>query len=165
MLADQQKTLRNTVIAATLVVLLLAQRYAGFMLIFVSIPMLLWIPYSIYDAITKPDRRRLQVLRILAWLAVISMVGVIHYIRHELTRQNANEIVAAINDYTIRNKRCSAKIEELGITRKELTDKLGSWSYYECKDEKQIFFYGVTYIVFDAYRYDFSNRKWVYQSS
>ena len=132
---------------------------------FVGFPLIFWLPYSIYVAVSNPDRRRTQLIRITIWFGAVFLVLAINYARHMLIRHNADDLVATINALTVKNGRCPANIGELGISRETLKDKLGFWSHYICEDGKPSLFYGVPFIIYDTYRYDFDKHVWIYRSS
>ena len=157
-----RENLTGTIVTAGICVALTAWPGFGFGIFFVILPLLFWIPYTIHAAITVPETRRVQTTRILIWLGAVSLVGGIHYVRAEAVRHNADEIVARIDAFSARNGRCAADIDELGLSRAELTKKLDSFAFYICKDGKPFLTYLGTFEAFSRYHYDFENRTWVY---
>lgn len=160
---EHKKQILSSLLAAALVMFVLCQAHAGFAVVFVLLIQFIWLPYSIVIAIAEPKIRRLQLTRVAIWVGAVAIIVAVHYIRHEVTRRNANEIVASINNYTAQHGHCPATTDDIGITREELKSKLGFWSYYECKGGKQTFFYGVTYAPFETYDYDFAGGTWDHQ--
>lgn len=161
MTLEFRKKLVPTLLAAAIMALILGQSHAGFMLLFVAMALLAWIPYSAYVMFRKPDIRALQLARISIWLFAVVLVAGIHYLRHETTRRNANEIVASIKLFSAAHGRCPATLDEVGISPQQLKEKLGK-SGYECRDGKPFIFYAATYIVFDTYSYNFAANQWEY---
>jgi hypothetical protein len=158
-----KKKIFPTLLTAGLMVFILGQNHAGFMLYVVVVPLLIWIPYSVYLMFRRPDVRASQLARVTIWMVAIALVAGIHYIRHKTTRQNADEIVAAINNFSTTHGRCPETIDEIGINQQQLMEKLGL-SGYACKDGNPRLFYAVTYVVFDTYDYDFGSGAWKYDA-
>ena len=152
----------TALIGAALVVLVMAPRHAGFMLYIVVLAMVFWLPYSAYVIVRRPQYRRLQIALVAIWLVAVALVAGIHYVRHQTTRRDAQEIAIAIQSFIATRGRCPTSLEEIGISQRQLSDKLGI-SSYQCVDGKPSFFYSATYIVFDIYDYDFNTGSWVYR--
>jgi hypothetical protein len=163
MAKELKKKIYSSLLAAALMVLILGQRHAGFMLYVVVLPLLIWLPYSAFVIVKKPDVRASQLARVSIWIVAIALVAGIHYIRHKTTRHNADEIVAAINNFLTTHGRCPTTIDEIGIDQQQLKKKLGL-SGYACEDGKPQLFYAVTYMAFDTYHYDFGSGVWKYDA-
>lgn len=159
---EHRRKVLSSLIAAALVVFIFCQEHAGIGLVLFIPILIIWLPYSIFVSVAKPQRRGLQFTQMAIWIGAVAIIAAVQYVRHEVTRRNANEIAAAINRYSAQHGHCPATIEDIGITRDQLREKLGL-SYYQCKGGKQTLFYAVTYTVFDTYDYDFSKGTWNYQ--
>ena len=159
-----RKKLYSTIAAAALMALILGQRHAGFMLYLAIIPLAIWIPYSVVVMVRKPERRLLQLALVSCWVLAVLLVAGIHYFRHEATRRNADDIVAAIKEFKTKRGSYPLTLDEVGIGRTALKDKLGSFSGYN-RDVvgTPALFYAATWIVFDTYEYDFRTDSWVYR--
>lgn len=150
----------SSLLAAALLVLLFGQRGMGFMVLFVVLALLIWIPYSAYVVMTKPAIRTSQLARVCIWMLVVPLVYGIHYIRDEITRHNADEMVAAINSFSRTHGHYPPTIEEIGINRQRLKDKLGIPSGYFFHDGNPSFFYPGTFTPFALCDYDFQTSRW-----
>jgi branched-subunit amino acid transport protein AzlD len=159
MAKETKKNYFVTLLWASLFVFILGQNYSGFMLIFVIIALLIWVPYSAYVVVRNPDGRRFYFIRLSIWIFAILLVAGIHYIRHINTRHNADEIVTAIISFSTTHGHCPKSLDEIGINRARLKDKLGMSSYI-CADEKPHLSYGATYVPFNMYSYDFESKDW-----
>lgn len=156
-----KKKIYASLLAAGLMVLILGQKHAGFMLYVIVLPLLIWIPYSAYVMVRKPDIRALQLARVSIWIVAIALVAGIHYIRHNTTRHSAEEIVSAIDKFSAMHGHCPANLDEVGISSEQLRKKLGM-SGYSCDEGTPHLFYAATYIVYDTYHYDFKRGSWEY---
>ena len=113
-----RKKLYSTMAAAALMALILGQRHAGFMLYIAIIPLAIWIPYSVFVMVRKPERRLLQLALVSSWVLAVLLVAGTHYFRHEATRRNAEEIVAAIKDFKTKRGSYPLTLDEVGIGRR-----------------------------------------------
>jgi energy-coupling factor transporter transmembrane protein EcfT len=155
----QLRAIRSTLIAVPVMILLLAPRHLGFMLLFVAIPLVPWFLYSLYIIATQPTRRALQGSKVGVWMVgVLTVIG-IHVYYHVSTRDNANEIVSAIQIYVKEHGSCPPAIEAIGMSQAQLRSELGYAGYY-CQSGKPKLFYGSTYVPFEQESYDFDNSQW-----
>jgi hypothetical protein len=151
--------IHSSLLAAALLVFVLGQRGAGFMVFFVAFALLIWIPYSAYVMVKKPEIRASQLARLCIWVLVVPLLFGIHYIRQKITRRHADEIVAAIDGYSRTHGHYPATLEEIGISRKRLKDRLG-FSAYFFNAGKPDFFYHGTFTPYAMCRYDFNAGAW-----
>jgi len=149
-----------TLLAAGLSVLLFAQKFLGFMVIFVALALLVWIPYSAYVAITKPDIRTSQLVRVLIWMLVVPVVFGIHHLRQERMRRDADKLVARIDEYLRTHGHYPATVDEIGMSRPQVKSMLGSPSGYFLLNGRPSLFYPATFAPFAACSYDFKAAKW-----
>ncbi len=156
---EHKRQILSPLLGAALVAFVLCQRHAGIGLGLVLPLLIIWLPYSIFVSVFHPQRRPLQLAQMAIWTGAVVTIVSVHYVRHVVTRHNADEIVTTINKYTAQHGHCPATTDDIGITRQELKAKLGL-SYYECKDGKQTFVYGVTYMPYDTYSYNFAKATW-----
>jgi hypothetical protein len=156
---DHRKQLAPTLILAGVLTFLFSQKAAGFMVYFLIFALLILIPLRISLARKMPVTRPLQFARIAVWISAVVLIIAVHAFRAETLRHHADEILAQIDAFAASHGRCAANIEELGLSRSELSDKLG-YADYRCADGKQVFFYGATFVIFSTYHYDFKLRAW-----
>jgi hypothetical protein len=154
---------RKILITATLALFfgwLFSANGMGLGVMYVIIPNLILIPRRLYRASRFPGERKLQYARVLIWLATIGIIFLVHSLREDIHRKNANEIVARIDDYSTRHGHCPARIEDTGMSTAEFRGKLGSPSYYLCDDNAQVLVYATSFMVFERRVYDFRKRSW-----
>jgi len=84
----------------------------------------------------------------------------IHHYRHETTRRNADEMVAAVEAFHRANGRYPAALDEVGIDREQVKDRLGSMSGYFVQKGKPHLGYPDTFTPFGYCGYDFDKRAW-----
>lgn len=152
-----------TFISATVFSLVLCQRHAGFLIIFFVIPFLIWLFYSFYIAIKNPILKSWIISRIVTWCVAFLLVFIVHLHYHQATREYANKVAALILQYKENHGTYPIDLEQLGIEKSELRRNLGM-GRYSLNESKPSLFYGVTYIAFDVYVYNFESKSWEYQS-
>lgn len=156
--------IKKAVVGCAIMLLVTMPTHAGFILVF-YIPFIviatLWNTYLIY---TKPTQRRVRLIKVALWLVCFNIVFTSHAYRHTETRTAANQIIEKIEQFHTLNNRYPVNLDEVGITRRELRDKLGM-AVYRAADNDPSLFYAVTYMIYDTYRYNFKTKRWEYQSS
>ncbi len=123
--------------------------------------MMVWLPYSAIVMILKSEQRRAQLTRVAIWGGAVALAGGIHYVRHQAVMKYANEISAAVAQYTAAHGHCPAMLDEIGVSREQLQDELGR-AYYQCKGERPALSFRDSYDGFDSYSYDFAAKAWVF---
>lgn len=78
-----------------------------------------------------------------------------------MVRADAGEYVSKIERFHKINHRYPADLEEAGISKSELSSRLGL-SGYLLKDGNPNFFYAATYIPFDVWSFNFAKQEWAY---
>ncbi len=159
---EDGRKLAATLLAAGVVTWAMAQPGFGFTAWLLALVLMFAIPHRIIQAVRVPATRPLQVARIGIWLAALALVTTVHYERSEASRRAADEVLAKITAFSARHGRCAANLREVGLTQKELSEKIGTWSYYVCEHGRRHFFYRATFLYFAIYRYDFAARSWQY---
>ena len=158
---DHKKQFYKTLVSGVLMALILAQPHVGFMIYIFALPLLIWFIYSTYVSLTKPDRRKWQLIRMSVWIISVLVILGIHYSRRESTRHYADYIVAAINKFELEQGTYPDNIEMIGVSRQQLKEKLGLSGYSYVKGKPDLF-YADTFIVFQTHHYDFLKDTWVY---
>ncbi len=161
-----QKEFISLLLGAGFFTLFHSARHVGFILIFTGIPVLIWVLFSLGILYKSQWRDRGRLIKICVWItALVVSIGA-HLLLHHVTRNNANEVVAAVEKFAKEQGRYPKTIDEVGITKPQLADKLGNMARYRVNDAGQpILIYMVTFIVFDSYQYDFQKAAWRYRSS
>ena len=154
------REIRLPLLEAAVAVVVLGQRGLGFTVIFVVLGLLVWIPYSLYRMAKKPEQKRWRLAVMGIWLLVAPLVYGVHAWRHETTRRNADRMVAAIEAFHRTNGRFPATLDEIGIDREQVKDKLGSMSGYLLDKGKPHLGYPDTFTPFGYCSYDFEKRAW-----
>ncbi|MDD4963687.1 MAG: hypothetical protein PHI11_07200 [Gallionella sp.] len=158
-----KRKIYSSLLLAAVTVLLVAQSGAGFVLLLLFWPLFIWASYSAYIILFVPEGRTNQLIRVMIWVVAVALMVGIHHLRYVTTRQNADAIVATIHRYAVTHGKYPATLDEVGINRQQLRDKLG-WSGYYCETGTPRFFYKGTYLPFESYHYDFSQNVWKHRS-
>ena len=157
------KSLRTSIFAALVIAFFGAQRHVGPILFLFILIWLLWLPYSAYLIFLKPQRRKLQVLRIVLWVGTAVLIAGIHHIRFNSDRAAADEIAAGIISYSVAHGKYPSSLAEAGLSQDALRF-ISPRSLYKLDDQgKPILFYESSFMAFDTISYDFETRTWVYQ--
>lgn len=159
---SNKKKFIRTLASSVLLAFLLAQPHAGFMIYLFTLPLLIWLIYSIYVVFTKPDDRKWQLARMAVWIVSSMVILVVHNELKQTTRLYADDTVAAINKYKLEHGAYPDNIEMIGMNKKQLEEKLGRPSGYYYLKGKPDLYYADTFIVFQTHHYDFQKSTWVY---
>ncbi|MGA8049635.1 MAG: hypothetical protein WCA09_05600 [Burkholderiales bacterium] len=157
---EPKKKIRSSLLAAAIVVFIVGMPGSGFMVFLVALPLLVWIPCSVYVMITKPEMRTNQLIRVGIWVLVVPLLYGIHYFRQVTTRRNADEIVAEVNGFSRMHGRYPLTLDEIGISRKKLKEKLG-FSGYLIYTGKPRLWYHTTMTPFGMCDYHFETGSWI----
>ena len=164
-LSDSSKRkIYSTTAIATLMALIVGQAKAAFLLVVLILPLSVWLAYSIYVTLRQPYARLAQIICVAVWVGALGIVLLIHYVRHESARADADEIVKAIVESTTAHKHCPVDLSNLVVQRPQLSERLRADFVYSCINGKPRFFYSATFTVFDTYEYDFHDQTWRYRS-
>lgn len=109
------------------------------------------------------NERKTRGVTLAVWMAAIFVILAVNYYQYGYTRDSANDVVAKIAKYHQANGSYPSSLDALGYDSKSLKSRLGMYGYHN-KDGHPLFYYGVPYIVFDSYRYDFDSKQWVYSA-
>lgn len=151
----------GTAMGCALMLLVTLPRYGGFLLGFFMlfmVPLLLYSGIRMYRHNNELEMRR---RKLAIWLAAIFVTLAVNGYRYSSTRDAANNVVAEIVKYHENNGTYPINLEALGYDGKSLKSNLGMYGYHN-KDGQPSFFYGVPFMIFDTYRYDFHSGKWIY---
>lgn len=159
---NQKKQLYITLASSVLLTFFLAHPQAGFMIYMFALPLLIWLIYSIYVVLTKPGRRKWQIIRMAVWVVSFMVVWMVHDKLKQTTRHDADDIVAAINRYKSEHGAYPDNIEMIGVSKKQLEEKLGRPSGYFYDKGKPDLYYADTFIIYQTYFYDFQKNTWVH---
>jgi hypothetical protein len=149
---------------ASIVVLIAGQAHLGFLFVLVFFPLGLWLTYATYVFITQPYQRQTTAIAVAIWLMAVALLGVIHLVRHNNARVDADAAVVALRDSMASSKRCPAKLDDLNLKRTGIPVKLRAEFVYVCEANKPRFAYFATFTILDSYSYDFVAQRWRYQS-
>jgi hypothetical protein len=149
--------LLRTAISALVLGTLFSMKMAAVGLGYIAVFLIFWLPYSLYLIIRKPERRKVQSYKIGIWFLMIAMVLTIHQVRKVVTRNYADSVVLKIERFQQGQGRYPDSLEEVGISRAELKDKL-SLAHYSNKPQ---FYYPDTVMIFHMWAYDFGRHDWV----
>ena len=159
-----KRQIYSSTIIAVILVLTLGQPHAGFLVLALMMPFAVWLTYSAFIIVKRPYARAGQLICVFVWMVAIALVSGIHYVWHDATRRDANEIVLAIREFSVAYGRCPQSLDVLGLKREQLVEKLGDNFGYTCAERKPKFFYVATFTIFDTFDYDFERGIWKYES-
>jgi hypothetical protein len=125
-------------------------------LVYVAIFLIFWLPYSLYMIVRKPERRKVQSIKIGIWFLMIAIVLTIHQVRKVDTRNYAGSVVLKIEQFHQNQGRYPDSLDQIGISQAELKDKL-SLPHYSNKPQ---FYYADTVTIFHLWTYDFGRHEW-----
>jgi len=159
------KTYKTTAILCCLLAIITMPVHAGFILIFLVPVFAVWILKSLVLMWRSPPLRRIQLTKLIIWSVLLCSIVSLHWFYAYSTRKNADEIIVALNKFAEENHRYPTNIEEIRMTPAKLKNKLGFAGYCLNENHQPKFYYGVTYIPFDTYSYDFTSKSWKYRAT
>lgn len=108
-------------------------------------------------------RKKINIKEILIKTLIILMsyifIGVVHTIRSENARYNANIVVSQIKAYKAKNGKYPPKLSDINVPEKVFGN---GKVYYISEDEKAILYYYSTAIIYAQHSYNFKDDKWEY---
>ena len=158
----QIKTLRPTLIAASVTTFLLCQRHLGFAVLFEAILLTPWAIASLWVGIRNPQQRSIQAAKVGIWLLSIGIVIGVHYFVATQTRADAQKVVEAVLSYHASHGTYPEDIEAVGYTKGDLRSMIGMGGYF-IEEGRPSFFYASTFVPFETDHYDFSKQMWVHR--
>ncbi|WP_431476876.1 hypothetical protein [Massilia eburnea] len=156
---DYVRPFAPNLIACGFVTCLLANRYMGFMIFFLAVPLVPWLFYSIWSVIRKPTIRPPTLVRMGIWLLGVTVILVAHAYMNAEARKEEQRVVGKIEAYIAQHGSCPATLATVGVDKDEVRNVLGM-NAYVCEDGKPMFFYGSTYVPFEMENYDFTQHRW-----
>lgn len=154
--SNSRHPLRGTWISACLLGALCSVHFMATGLVFVAIGLAFWLPYSVFVIVRKPEKRRLQSLKVGIWVLVLAIVLAIHFVRHREARSHADAVVRKIERYRETQGLYPERLEEIGISQADLKEKLVMPHY----SNRPTFYYANTMVAFHMWSYDFSAHQW-----
>jgi hypothetical protein len=138
-----------------------AMPFGGFMLLFVLPFLLAFLIRGAYRARKQPETRRLFYTKVTIWCLLLCVVSALHLYYYSASRAAANEVAHAVEAFKAKNGDFPKDLSEAGIVR---AGRGPIWraAYFNEKGRVDLF-YPATFIVFDTYRYDFAEHKWVFR--
>lgn len=161
---ESKRRIYSATITSVIFVLTVGQGHAGFLFIVAILPLAVWLGWSAFVIVRRPYARLAQFICILIWAIAISLVTAAHYLRHEITRRDADVIVGRIDRFNSENGYCPTSLDAMGFKLIDVEDKLGANFSYSCVDRKPRFSYVATFTIFDTWDYDFDRDRWGYTS-
>lgn len=153
----------GTIISCGVMLLLTVPRHSGFVL---GIFIMGLVPYFLYSGVRVYWYRNelsTRATQLAIWVSAITFAVGVNYYRYTATRSEANDVVAKIEQFHAMHNAYPSSLEDIGYGRSALRKSLGLHAYSNEKG-KPSFFYGVPYIIYDTYQYDFNSRQWVYRA-
>jgi len=161
---QSKRTIYSAVITAVVCVLTIGQAHAGFLFLLLVLPLGAWLGWSAYVIVRRPYARLAQIIALFIWALALGLIVAAHYLRHEMTRRDADRIALTIDRHVLNQGYCAASLAELGFKPEYIEDRLGANYKYACVERKPRFSYVATFTVFDTWDYDFARDRWKYSS-
>lgn len=162
--ATDLKPVLGSLLAAGITTFILSQRHMGEGLAVVAVIFIPWLLFKIYDYVKEPEQRRLLLQKILIWLLAISLITVIHLVRHHYVRTHAQNIADRIQNFADQHGHYPPDLQSIGTSAAQEKAVLGMFYYglpdNKDPDAKPDFFYVATYMHIEVDRYDFAAQRW-----
>lgn len=153
------KRLLPSVILAIFSAYLFSLPWMGLGIGYILLTQAIQIP-ALFRTGNNSSERRLHHARLAVWLAAIVVIALVHAVRDDIHRKNADEIVKRLVAYSASNGRCAVRIEDVGISSSELKHKMGDRAFYTCENGKPFLTYGASFTIYSSWRYDFLRHVW-----
>lgn len=151
---------KKTIILCGLVAIFTAPTHGGFMLLFVVPVFAIWLVYSIFVIWCKPERRRLQIGRLVIWIVVLVSIGCTHWYSATTARRDAEQVTETLFRYKAQHGAFPSNLSQVGIDARSLKKE---WMlHYSITNGKPVLSYATTFTPFETYSYDFYKRAWHY---
>lgn len=148
------------VLAAALAVACFAGSvHAGFALWFVIPFVAPWTIWSLHMAYVEPSSRRVRMAKIFIWIVAIAIVGTQHRSYATAARAEAESAVRAVLAFESANGRYPPSLAEAGFVAADSRWRVG---YGLDERGRPWLSYPATFVVFEAWSYDFSTLKRMY---
>ena len=99
---QSKRTIYSATITAVVCVLTIGQAHAGFLFLLLVLPLGAWLGWSAYVIVRRPYARMAQIISLVVWALAITLIVAAHYLRHEMTRRDADRIALAIDRHVLR---------------------------------------------------------------
>ena len=141
---------------------MLAVQLHGAVVAFVTVPLvLLYLVASIYLLALKRRTVKQLGVTILIIFSAYLVIAITHTIRFKEARNNANSLVAGLNQYKFSHGTYPRSIIELGVSSEQLRRQN---IYYSLSDSGPVLIYMATQVPFDKYFYNFNSSDWEYRA-
>lgn len=139
-------------------------RHGGFLLGLFLIFLVPLFAYSGVRMVKHTNERKLRGIKLAIWMLAIGVVLGVNFYRYSATRDTANDVVSKIVEYRQMHNVYPSSLEAIGYDRRSLSEILGMHGYSNTNGEPA-FFYGVPHQIYDAYKFDFTSKQWVYSEA
>jgi hypothetical protein len=159
---QSKRTIYSATITAVVCVLTIGQAHAGFFFCCWCCP---WghDGWSATSSSVGPTHGW-HIFALFIWALALGLIVAAHFLRHEMTRRDADRIALAIDRHVQNQGYCATSLAELGFKPDDVEERLGSNYKYACVERKPRFSYVATFTVFDTWDYDFVRDRWKYSS-
>jgi len=151
------------ILVACAALVLFCAGVGGAFMIAAAIPFLgVWLPYSSYIIWRRPEKRRLQVIRVGILTATLVGIAALHFYYYTSARAAGDYAERLVSAYRARHGTYPDTLEEAGWT---LGAYGGRWRIVyqgHGADKDPMLMYPVTWVIFDMYDYDFKTGQWEY---
>ncbi|HEY9037280.1 MAG TPA: hypothetical protein VIM96_11280 [Pseudomonadales bacterium] len=162
MLKPSNNPILQTVALCIVCLVFTFPKHMGFILAFAFVFLIPSMFKSAYIVFVKKKGQKQRTIQTALWAVTCTAVIVHHAYLHYTTREFAQEVAVKIHSYKDKNGSYPKDIETIGYTSKDLKPY---WLAYFHNDNDPHLFYAATWIVYDAYTYDFTKGIWALQAS
>jgi predicted PurR-regulated permease PerM len=156
----QNRPALSAVPAAVAFAFVFGQIHFGFMAAFFLPFLLAYFIYCGFIAIRRPLDRKVIAAKAATWACALLAVAITHWYWFVASRADANRVVSAVIGYRNRTGNYPPDDAALGIEIKPLESK---WMLgYHLWHGQPSVLYAATFIIYDAYEFDFDSRTWRY---
>lgn len=149
-----------------LIVASCSPQYAGFMMVPVTLPALLYYVVRFGLAWRNREKRMHYLFAIGVMVAASAVVSTVHVYRHFSSREEADRVVRQVLDFREKQGRFPNDESELvGAALRDRSNSMLRPHYSLQPDGTPVLFYPATFIIYDTWHYDFFGQAWRYVPS
>lgn len=154
------KNYKKIVILWTIIVIFSAQKFCA-ELALLTIPFtLIYLIICVYYLISNKKSIKEIGIKFLIIAFSYSIVAVVHFVRFEEARSNADFVLHKIQAFKSVHGTYPATIIEMGLKNEALRKQR---IFYDNKSNEPVLFYPATQVPFDIYDYNFKRSQWEYR--
>jgi hypothetical protein len=135
--------------------------HAGFMMAMIAPLVLIYQLYQLAMHWKTPEQRRKHLSAIVMIVLACIVVVAARAHHHNKARSIADKVAQEVIQFNASHGRFPVNMAEMGIP--DFPKKLSYRPSYSIHDGKPMLFYAATFVVFEAWIFDFPSRAWIYR--